>query len=299
MTLLTGAAAHAQTPPPAQPLQPAAAAAVTDDPYLWLEDVNGERRSPGCASATPGREGARRRSGLRDAAHRAADDPRLRARASRRSRKHGPVSLQLLARREEPARPVAAHHARRVPQGRSRRGRPCSTSTRSAAAEKRELGVGTAPSACGPSLRALPGQPVARRRRCRRSSASSTSRRRRSSRAASPCPRRRATSAGRTATTCASAPTSAPASMTDSGYPRIVKEWKRGTPLGERRAPSTKVRPTTSRRSRNPRPTRAASATGCGARSTFWNTEFPVAVDGTLQASSCRTTRRCGPSATG
>jgi len=46
MTLLSGAAAHAQTPPPAQPLQPAApaaAAAVTDDPYLWLEDVNGER----------------------------------------------------------------------------------------------------------------------------------------------------------------------------------------------------------------------------------------------------------------
>jgi prolyl oligopeptidase PreP (S9A serine peptidase family) len=31
-----------------------------------------------------------------------------------------------------------------------------------------------------------------------------------------------------------------PGSMTDSGYPRIIKRWKRGTPLAAARRPCSK-----------------------------------------------------------
>ncbi len=54
-----------------------------------------------------------------------------------------------------------------------------------------------------------------------------------SSRTASCCRRPRAGSAGSTATGSTSARTSGPDSLTSSGYPRVIKEWRRGTPLGE------------------------------------------------------------------
>ena len=53
------------------------------------------------------------------------------ARAHPRRREARRLVLQLLAGREEPARPLAAHDARGVPQAASRRGRRCSTWTSS------------------------------------------------------------------------------------------------------------------------------------------------------------------------
>jgi prolyl oligopeptidase len=58
-----------------------------------------------------------------------------------------PLALQPVAGRRQPARPVAAHHAGRIPQGRSPPGRRCSTSTRWAR-RGRKLGLGR---------RAMPG----------------------------------------------------------------------------------------------------------------------------------------------
>ena len=78
-------------------------------------------------------------------------------RAARRLR------LQLLAGRRQPARPVAAHHAGRIPPGRAGLGtaarRRCAGPQR-----RRELGLGRR-GLPGPGLPPLPGQAVARRRR--------------------------------------------------------------------------------------------------------------------------------------
>ena len=52
-------------------------------------------------------------------------------------------------------------------------------------------------------------------------------------RTASSCPRPRPRSAGKTRTPCWSAPTSGEGSLTDSGYPRLVKRWRRGQPLAD------------------------------------------------------------------
>ena len=52
---------------------------------------------------------------------------------------------------------------------------------------------------------------------------------------ASRCPRRRAASPGAIGTASSWARTLAPDSLTHSGYPRLVKEWKRGTPPAEAR----------------------------------------------------------------
>ena len=61
------------------------------------------------------------------------------------------------------------------------------------------------------------------------------------------------------ADTSSSAPTSAPGSMTASGYPRIVKRWKRGTPLAEAADRLRRQADDVSRR-RVPRPDRRASS---------------------------------------
>ena len=146
--------------------------------------------------------------------------------------KIGPVLLQLLAGRQEPARALAADHARRIPQGRARlgdRARP----RRPGQGGEGELGL-----ARGQTLRArlqaVPcvslsrgGADADRRPRVRPEDQGVRRR------TASPCPRPRARSPGGTPTASSSAPTSGPGSLTESGYPRIVKEWKRGTPLAE------------------------------------------------------------------
>ena len=94
-------------------------------------------------------------------------------------------------------------------------------------------------------LQAVPGLAVAGRGRRRRSCASSTSRRSRSSRTATPCPRPRAGSPGANADSVFVGTDFGPGSLTKSGYPRIVKEWKRGTPLEPGRPSSSRARPTT------------------------------------------------------
>ena len=204
------------------------------DPWLWLEEVQGEQalawvRERNAATrqqleawpelrrharAHPGRAGLAR--------------PHPRRRAARRLR------LQLLAGRRAPARPVAPHHAGRIPQGAARlghRARPRRPGPR----RRRELGLGrrgrawarTTGAACCACRAAAP---------TRWWCASSTS------------PTRRFVAGGfdaargedrdrldrpRHASTWA--PISAPGSLTDSGYPRVIKRWARGQPLGQRR----------------------------------------------------------------
>ena len=179
---------------------------VADDPYLWLEDITGDdaldwvrrHNDPTLAELVrrPVRADARR--GARGARHRCAHPVRP---APRR------VPVQLLARRGQPARAVAAHHAGQLPHRRTRMGRGdrrrCTGRRR-----RRELGVGRRQ---GHRTRPLPGadRPVARRLgrrgRARVRHAHSAN----SSPAASSCPRPRRRSAGRTRTPCWSAPTSA------------------------------------------------------------------------------------------
>ena len=143
------------------------------DPYLWLEDVTGEkalawvkeRNAESTAELTKSPEFKELES--------APQDPRLEGEDPVRL-EDGRILLQLLARREEQARPAGG--APRSPNTArpSRTGRPCSTSTRWPR-RKRRTGSGTAQRCLRAELRALPG------RRCRaaaptpRSCASSTS----------------------------------------------------------------------------------------------------------------------------
>ena len=148
-------------------------------------------------------------------------------------RRRGGVALQLLAGRRSTR--AACGGAPRWPNTArpSPRGRRCSTSTRSARPRTR-TGSGRARNCLLSGLRALPGLAVARRRR--RGRCARVRRRPPKSlregrlRAAGGEERRRLDA---TRTRSMSAPTSARARMTESGYPRIVKEWKRGTPLAE------------------------------------------------------------------
>ena len=82
-----------------------------------------------------------------------------------------------------------------------------------------------------PGRHALPGQPLPRRRRTRSWSASSTRRRRRSCPAASRSRRPSRSVAWRDEDTLWVGTDFGAGSLTTSGYPRIVKLWKRGTPL--------------------------------------------------------------------
>ena len=100
-----------------------------DDALTWVRERNADEHA-----------GAGRDRGLQGARRAPAQDPRLRRRAFPYVDEDRRALLQLLARREEPARPVAAHHARRVPQGRADvgdRARP----RRARQGRERELGL--------------------------------------------------------------------------------------------------------------------------------------------------------------
>ena len=103
--------------------------APDDDPYLWLEEVEGGRAAAWVERAERPHPGGLRRTGVeQDAATLAAifDRPDKIPFIGRR----GAVALQFLERCGASARPVAAHHARELPRRRSPNGRSCSTSTR-------------------------------------------------------------------------------------------------------------------------------------------------------------------------
>ena len=134
-----------------------------DDPYQWLEEVLGDKpmawvkeRNAESTGELAGSERFRALEGRireildSDAAH--PDDPEGR-----------PLLLQLLARREEPAGPLAAHHAGGIPQGQARlggRARP----RRAGQAGARELGLARGPGAAA-RVPARLGVAVARRGR--------------------------------------------------------------------------------------------------------------------------------------
>ena len=160
--MLVGPAAAADSPSEA-PMSDSTAS-TGSDPYAWLEDVTGDK-----PLAWAKQQNARTEAEL------AADpgfaqlkprllDPRFRG-EDPRGREDRRVLLQLLEGRAARARPVAAHHARRIPQAAAavgNRDRP----RRARRGRGRELGLARRrlPQA---GVRALPGRAVARRRRCR------------------------------------------------------------------------------------------------------------------------------------
>lgn len=74
-----------------------------------------------------------------------------------------------------------------------------------------------------------------------------------------------------------------PGSLTESGYPRIVKIWTRGTPLGSARTIYTADRSSVSASALNLRTTRGDIRMIRDAKS-FWTAEYQQLVDGTLHS---------------
>ena len=188
------------------------------------------RRSTGCAPRTRARCPCSKATALRRDARRGARDPDFAGPDPggldpRRPR------LQLLAGRRARARPLAPRRASRAtasgaPQWEtlvdfdgSRR-----TSTRTGSPAD-QVCLSPEYRHCMVECRAAAATP--------RPGASSTRRTGRSCVPGSPCPRPSRTSRGSMRTRCSSAPTGAREPLTESGYPRIVKVWRRGTPLAE------------------------------------------------------------------
>ena len=155
-------------------------AAEPADPYLWLEEVEGEkalawvkeqnRRTVDRARGGPGVQADLR-------AH--ARDPRLQGADPVRRSCRAATGLQLLAGRRARARHLAAHHARVVPHGEPGVG---DGARHRRAGEGRGRALGLQGRDClAPELPPLHGQPVARRRATPPWSASSTPSPRRSS----------------------------------------------------------------------------------------------------------------------
>ncbi len=93
-----------------------------DDPYQWLEEVGGDE-AYGLGQGAERRE-HRRADSVRPVPHARAPapgDPRLRCPDSGHPEGR-PALLQLLAGREEPAGPLASHHAGGVSQGQAQLG---------------------------------------------------------------------------------------------------------------------------------------------------------------------------------
>ena len=103
-----------------------------------------------------------------------------------------------------------------------------------------ELAAPTTRTGCGPAPRCIEpdhssgaDQPVARRLGCRGRARVRHAHKRIRRPAASSCPRPRRRSPGRTRTPCCVGTDFGEDSLTDSGYPRLVKRWRRGTPLDD------------------------------------------------------------------
>ena len=205
---------------------------VPEDRFLWLEDVTGDKALAWVRerNAESAKELGRRprSSGAREADPRRSSTPK---RTHPRGRQARALLLQLLAATRRTRAGSGGGRRSRSTARPSPPGRRCSTSTRSAR-RRRRTGSGTARSACKPDyerclvslsrggadadvVREFDLETKALRRRT-----------------ASPCPRPRARSPGATATASSSGTDFGPGSLTTSGYPRIVKEWKRGTPAG-------------------------------------------------------------------
>ena len=105
-------------------------AAGQEDPFLWLEEVDGaEGPRLGQGAERADHQGAR--GGPSTSRSTSAPSRSSTPRSASRRRRCTAARLQLLAGRGARARHLAPHDARLVPDGRTRSGRPCSTSTRS------------------------------------------------------------------------------------------------------------------------------------------------------------------------
>ena len=130
-------------------------------PYLWLEDILGERAAGlGARPQRPDGGPVRRRGFRADARPQALEvlDTDARIPYVRPPRR---IPVQLLARRRQPARPVATDHAGQLPQRHPRMGRPLDVDELGRA-DDRELGVGRRQRHL-PRAHPRAGQPFARR----------------------------------------------------------------------------------------------------------------------------------------
>ena len=182
-----------------------AAAEGNDDPYLWLEEIQGEKALDWAnkRSAQDTATSRRCRSSTRSTAPFWRSTTPVIASRTRDPRR---LDLQLLARRRARARNLAPHLPRRVRQGRPRLG-DRARSRRAGRSRRRELGV-EGRELPGAGLPALHDHPVARRQRRRCAARVRHRRQRHSSQTASSCRRPSRTSAGRTRTQSGSAPIS-------------------------------------------------------------------------------------------
>ncbi len=211
-----------------------------DDPYLWLEEVTGEKPLSWVRERNAESTGELARSDRFRALEQRlltildsdAQDP---------GHPEGrPVLLQFLEGREEPAGPLAAHHPGGVSQGQARlgdRARP----RRPGQGGEGELGLARGRAAQA-RIQASPWSRCRAAGPTRPSSASSTWRPSRSSRTASRSPRPRAGSPGAMPTASSWAPTSARARSpipATRGSPRSGSEGLRSP----RRPSSSKARP--------------------------------------------------------
>ena len=202
------------------------------DPYQWLEDVTGPAALDWVRDRNAKTLGELSHSArFTGSAHR--DPP-----GARRRRPHPlPAAarclpVQLLAGRGPPPGPVAAHDAGGVPPGPAGLGSPAGR-RRAGRAGGRELGLAGRDRAAARRVPAGPGGAVPGRRgrergpRVRRRRAPF----RRGRDSASPRPR--PTSGGSTPDRIYVGTDFGPGSLTSSGYPRMVKQWRRGTALSE------------------------------------------------------------------
>ena len=239
---------------------------ATEDPYLWLEDVTGDkphRVGEGAERGEPSRSSRRSPSSRRCTS--ACSRSTTRASAFPSVQKRGKWLYNFWQDEEQPARRLAPHDARRVPQegarvgdGARRRASSPPTRTRSGCSRARTASIPTT-TRCLVSLSRGGADAVEIREFDMAKKAFVKD----GFRAAGVEGR---ASTGATPTRSTSRATSVPARITTSGYPRIVKEWKRGTPLADGEDSSSRARRPTWACSAERGRTRRAAATRCISR---------------------------------
>ncbi len=206
--------------------------AVDGDPFLWLEDVTGQAALDwvqGRNTTTLGElTGADRFEHLRGELLEVLDaDDRIPF-----VHRRGSFLYNFWQDAEHPQGAVAADHAGAVPAGQTRVG-GAARRRRAGRAGGRELGLAGCDRAAGGRLPAGPGRAVPRRRRRDRGAGVRRGRGGGSSRTGSCLPEAKSQLAWIDTDRLYVGTDFGPGSLTTSGYPRIVQEWRRGTALAE------------------------------------------------------------------
>ena len=251
----------------------AADPAELDDPHLWLEEVTGDAALAWVreqnAESTAELAGTDAFKALDE---RLLEDPRLQREDPVRLQGRRRTTTTSGATRRTSAACGGGRRSRSTARP-SRSGKPSSTSTRSAEAEK-ENWVWNGRELPAADVRALPDLALARRGRRRRGPRVRRHDARRSSKDGFTLPEAKSDVAWRGPDSVFVGTDFGPGSLTDSGYPRIVKEWRRGTPLADGHARLRRASPTTCAVSALSRPdARASSATSSRGAITFYTSE--------------------------